>query len=202
MPIIIPQITSDGKCTYKYNLEKAIKIASMVDISLIVFDFEKNNITVSMQNEIAECPDGKDGSCGFKTNNFIPSTSSKGLVLPTAGFNIKFTIIVLTIRHKTISFAIFLYSFVVRKIKINNIQKIPILPRAVTVVIILSIKGLFKPCIKFKIEISIFVIKFIFSPLYLLNNFIIKKENKKDCHCSLFILLLYLQFFLSFHHIF
>ena len=45
----------------------------MLAIILIVFDFENNNITVSIQKEIEECPDGNDGSWGFKTNNLIPS---------------------------------------------------------------------------------------------------------------------------------
>ena len=34
----------------------------MLAIILIVFDFENNNITVSIQKEIEECPDGNDGS--------------------------------------------------------------------------------------------------------------------------------------------
>ena len=139
----------------------------MLAIILIVFDFENNNITVSIQKEIEECPDGNDGSWGFKTNNLIPSTISKGLILPTAGFKIKFTIKALNKKQTIISLAIFLYSFVVKKIKINNIQKIPIFPRAVMVVIILSKMGLFIFWIKFNNEISIFVIKFILSPLFL-----------------------------------
>ena len=63
----IPAKTSDGKCTYRYNLENAINTARIpVGIQSLCL---KQNKVVTTVNELAVCPDGKENPPGAFINN-------------------------------------------------------------------------------------------------------------------------------------
>ena len=58
IPITIPPKMSVGKCTYRYNLEKAIR--AVIGITIIPHFFLYNVITVAAIVEDNACPDGNE----------------------------------------------------------------------------------------------------------------------------------------------
>jgi len=58
-PTTIPPMISVGKCTYRYILENAMRIAITQDIAPSSFFLLMNN-AVTAANDAAVCPDGKE----------------------------------------------------------------------------------------------------------------------------------------------
>lgn len=76
----MPARTSVGKCTYKYILEKPIRIASTKAGIQIFFSPAKNNaVTAASEDDV--CPDGKEYPSGRGINSCTVVFISHGLSL-------------------------------------------------------------------------------------------------------------------------
>ena len=90
-PIIAPTITSDGKCTYKYKRENAIKTAKIyaktpnLRLAYLRLSAAANDETV--------CPDGNEKSWGIEISKGTSGLIQHGLGRATSGFKVKLQII-------------------------------------------------------------------------------------------------------------